>query len=78
VFGKQRKDCTYCRYEKCLAVGMSPQLILSEDEKERLFRKYRQEIITSIHQYFSWLLYHGVGVQKRFVRVKIPGFELPD
>jgi hypothetical protein len=43
VVGKQRKDCTFCRYEKCLSAGMSPQLILSEEEKQRLFKKYRQD-----------------------------------
>ena len=43
VYRKNRKDCTYCRYEKCLAVGMSAQLILSEEEKQRIFKKYRWE-----------------------------------
>jgi hypothetical protein len=45
VYRKNRKDCTYCRYERCLAAGMSPHLILSEEEKQRIFKKYRQDII---------------------------------
>ncbi len=45
MYRKNRKDCTYCRYERCLAVGMSPHLILSEEEKQRIFKKYRQDII---------------------------------
>ena len=39
MYGKNRKNCSYCRYEKCLAAGMSPQLILTEEEKERIFKK---------------------------------------
>jgi len=36
---KTRKNCQFCRYERCLAVGMKPSWVLSPDERERRFRK---------------------------------------
>lgn len=34
-----RKNCQYCRYMKCLAIGMNPNYVLSEDERKQRFRK---------------------------------------
>jgi len=36
---KTRKNCQYCRYMKCLAIGMNPNYVLSEDERKKRFRK---------------------------------------
>jgi len=43
---KTRKNCQYCRYMKCLAVGMNPSYVLSEDERKRRFRKRRNNSAT--------------------------------
>ena len=32
-----RKNCQYCRYQKCLGAGMRPSWILSEEERVRRF-----------------------------------------
>ena len=29
----------YCRYMKCLTIGMNPNYVLSEDEKKKRFRR---------------------------------------
>jgi len=39
---KTRKNCQFCRYQKCLKVGMKPTWVLSEEERERRFRKVRE------------------------------------
>jgi len=36
---KTRKNCQYCRYMKCLAIGMNPNYVLSEEERKKRFRK---------------------------------------
>eukprot|EP00092_Neocalanus_flemingeri_P038652 GFUD01042082.1.p1 GENE.GFUD01042082.1~~GFUD01042082.1.p1 ORF type:complete len:642 (+),score=140.44 GFUD01042082.1:118-2043(+) len=36
---KTRKNCQYCRYMKCLAVGMNPTYVLTEEERKRRFKK---------------------------------------
>jgi hypothetical protein len=36
---KTRRHCQRCRYEKCLFSGMSPEAVLSEDQKQIRFRK---------------------------------------
>merc|ERR1719471_2259139 len=33
-----RKTCQYCRYQKCLAAGMRPSWILSDEERVRRFQ----------------------------------------
>jgi len=35
-----RKQCAACRYQKCLRIGMKPELVLDEDEKKTRFRKF--------------------------------------
>ena len=30
---------SYCRYMKCLTIGMNPNYVLSEDEKKKRFRR---------------------------------------
>eukprot|EP00091_Calanus_sinicus_P025319 TRINITY_DN9600_c0_g1_i1.p1 TRINITY_DN9600_c0_g1~~TRINITY_DN9600_c0_g1_i1.p1 ORF type:complete len:181 (-),score=35.58 TRINITY_DN9600_c0_g1_i1:11-508(-) len=34
-----RKQCSSCRYNKCISTGMRPELVLNEDEKKRRFKK---------------------------------------
>lgn len=36
---KTRKNCQYCRYQRCLGVGMKPSWVLSAQEREQRFRK---------------------------------------
>jgi len=36
---KTRKNCQYCRYMKCLAIGMNPNYVLSEEERKKRFKK---------------------------------------
>jgi len=41
---KTRKNCQYCRYMKCLVIGMNPGYVLSKDELQRRFKKrYKSE-----------------------------------
>ena len=40
---KTRRNCQWCRYQRCLAVGMKPSWVLSSDERERRFRKNRDK-----------------------------------
>lgn len=40
---KTRKNCQYCRYQRCIAVGMKPTWVLSEEERQRRFRKHREK-----------------------------------
>ena len=35
---RTRKSCQRCRFERCLAVGMKPGWVLTEEEKEKRFR----------------------------------------
>jgi len=35
-----RKQCAACRYQKCLSIGMKPELVLDDDEKKTRFRKF--------------------------------------
>jgi len=39
---KTRKNCQFCRYQKCILVGMKPTWVLSEEERERRFRRVRE------------------------------------
>jgi len=40
---KTRKNCQFCRYNQCLGVGMKPTWVLSEEERQRRFRKNREK-----------------------------------
>jgi hypothetical protein len=39
ITAKNRKKCQKCRYDKCLASGMNPVLVLNDDQKKVRFRK---------------------------------------
>eukprot|EP00092_Neocalanus_flemingeri_P045881 GFUD01051470.1.p1 GENE.GFUD01051470.1~~GFUD01051470.1.p1 ORF type:complete len:682 (-),score=136.96 GFUD01051470.1:677-2722(-) len=41
---KTRKNCQYCRYMKCLAIGMNPTYVLSEEERNKRFKKRNNSI----------------------------------
>jgi len=45
---KTRKNCQFCRYERCLGVGMKPSWVLSPDERERRFRKNKEKKETKL------------------------------
>eukprot|EP00095_Tigriopus_kingsejongensis_P000488 snap_masked-scaffold233_size243130-processed-gene-1.8 protein:Tk00488 transcript:snap_masked-scaffold233_size243130-processed-gene-1.8-mRNA-1 annotation:"nuclear hormone receptor ftz-f1-like" len=36
---QNRGDCRYCRYQKCMAVGMKPDQVMSETSKRARFKK---------------------------------------
>lgn len=40
---KTRKNCQFCRYMRCIGVGMKPTWVLSEEERQRRFRKNREK-----------------------------------
>lgn len=35
-----RKQCSACRYSKCIRIGMKPELVLTEDDKKKRFKKF--------------------------------------
>lgn len=35
-----RKQCSACRYSKCIRIGMKPELVLTEEDKKRRFKKF--------------------------------------
>jgi len=35
-----RKQCSACRYFKCIRIGMKPELVLTEEDKKRRFKKF--------------------------------------
>ena len=43
VDSKTKKNCARCRFDKCLAAGMKANWVLSDDERERRFRKSREK-----------------------------------
>jgi len=40
---RTRKNCQFCRYMRCITVGMKPTWVLSEEERQRRFRKNREK-----------------------------------
>lgn len=40
---RTRKNCQFCRYARCIGVGMKPTWVLSEEERHRRFRKNRDK-----------------------------------
>jgi len=47
IENQERKCCPPCRYEKCLRIGMRPDLVLDENEKKQRFRKLKESAIES-------------------------------
>jgi len=43
ITSKTRKTCQYCRYQRCLSVGMKPSWVLSPEERERRFRRSKHK-----------------------------------
>lgn len=43
LFRRSRKNCQKCRLEKCLTAGMKPSWVLSDEERDRRFRKTREK-----------------------------------
>ena len=39
ITSKNRKKCQRCRYNRCIEVGMNPNLVLTDDQKKVRFRK---------------------------------------
>ena len=39
ITSKNRKKCQRCRYDKCIEIGMNPNLVLTDDQKKVRFRK---------------------------------------
>lgn len=39
-----RKQCSCCRYTKCIRIGMRPELVLNEDDKKRRFKKLHRKM----------------------------------
>jgi len=48
-----RKQCSACRYASCLRIGMKPELVLTEDDKKRRFKKFlkKKEAEHQTHSY---------------------------
>lgn len=40
---KTRRQCLHCRYKKCQAVGMRPDWVMSDEDKQDLRRKLETE-----------------------------------
>ena len=49
---KNRKQCLFCRYKKCLAVGMRADWVMNEQEKEEMWekRKVKDGSVTSYEE----------------------------
>jgi len=39
---RNRKTCQSCRFQKCMTTGMNPSWVLSEDQRKKRFKKYRE------------------------------------
>lgn len=38
---RNRKTCQSCRFQKCMTTGMNPSWVLSEEQRKKRFKKYR-------------------------------------
>jgi len=38
---KNRKTCQSCRFQKCMTTGMNPSWVLSDEQRKKRFKKYR-------------------------------------
>jgi len=38
---KNRKTCQSCRFKKCMTTGMNPSWVLSDEQRKKRFKKYR-------------------------------------
>jgi len=38
---KNRKTCQACRFKKCMTTGMNPSWVLSDEQRKKRFKKYR-------------------------------------
>jgi len=47
---KTRRYCQYCRYMRCIAIGMDSKAVLSEEDRRRRFRKNRESREQEEHQ----------------------------
>jgi len=39
---KNRKTCQCCRFQKCVTTGMNPSWVLSDQQRKKRFKKYRE------------------------------------
>lgn len=50
---RNRKTCQSCRFQKCCDTGMNPSWVLSDDQRKKRFKKYRENGPSSGHDSVS-------------------------